>query len=39
MALGVAGLLAQEETTIDGAEDASISYPDFWEHLDLLSGR
>lgn len=39
MALGVAGLLAQGETTIDGAEDASISYPDFWEHLDLLSGR
>jgi len=39
MALGVAGLLARGETTIDGAEDASISYPDFWDHLDLLSGK
>ena len=39
MALGVAGLLAEGETTINGAEDASISYPDFWEHLDLLSGE
>ena len=39
MALGVAGLLAQGETTINGAEDASISYPDFWEHLDLLSSK
>ena len=39
MALGVAGLLARGETTINGAEDASISYPDFWEHLDLLSGK
>ena len=39
MALGVAGLLAQGETTINGAEDASISYPEFWEHLDLLSGK
>lgn len=39
MALGVAGLLAQEQITINGAEDASISYPDFWEHLDLLSGK
>ncbi|MCH7712590.1 MAG: 3-phosphoshikimate 1-carboxyvinyltransferase, partial [Chloroflexi bacterium] len=39
MALGVAGLLASGETTINGAEDASISYPDFWEHLDLLSSE
>ncbi|PKB78885.1 MAG: 3-phosphoshikimate 1-carboxyvinyltransferase [SAR202 cluster bacterium Io17-Chloro-G9] len=37
MALGVAGLLAQGETTIGGAEDASISYPEFWEHLDRIS--
>ena len=39
MALGVAGLVSRGETTIDGAEDASISYPGFWEDLALLSGQ
>ncbi|PKB84323.1 MAG: 3-phosphoshikimate 1-carboxyvinyltransferase [SAR202 cluster bacterium Io17-Chloro-G9] len=39
MALGVAGLVSQGETAINGAEDASISYPTFWEHLGLLSGN
>ncbi len=38
MALGVAGLISRGTTTIDGAEDASISYPGFWEDLALLSG-
>ncbi len=38
MALAVAGLLAQGETTIHGADAASVSYPGFWEHLDQLSG-
>ena len=37
MALGVAGLLSQGETTIKGGQDASISYPAFWEHLALLA--
>ena len=39
MALGVAGLVAHGETVIDGADDASISYPSFWEHLAYLSGE
>ena len=39
MALGVAGLVAQGDTVISGAEDASISYPSFWEHLAGLSGE
>ncbi len=37
MSLAVAGLLAQGETTIDDAEVASVSYPDFWQHLALLT--
>ena len=39
MALGVAALVSRGETTIEGAEDASISYPSFWEDLALLSGE
>ena len=37
MALGVAGLLADEEVIVDGAETTRISYPDFWGHLRELS--
>ena len=37
MALGVAGLLAEGETEVDGAEDARISYPGFWQHMQQLS--
>jgi 3-phosphoshikimate 1-carboxyvinyltransferase len=33
MALAVAGLLAEGETAVDGAQAASISYPQFWEHM------
>ena len=36
MALAVAGLLAAGETVIEGAESASISYPEFWDQLDAL---
>ncbi|MEX2445895.1 MAG: 3-phosphoshikimate 1-carboxyvinyltransferase, partial [Dehalococcoidia bacterium] len=32
----VAGLLAEGETSIDGAGDVSVSYPAFWEDLDRL---
>ncbi len=40
MTLGIAGLLAQGETEIRGAEAASISYPGFWEDLEkLAAGR
>ncbi len=31
MALAVAGLLAQGETVVRGAEAASVSYPSFWD--------
>ena len=33
MALAVAGLLCDGDTTVHGAEAASVSYPEFWEHL------
>ncbi|MCH8893836.1 MAG: 3-phosphoshikimate 1-carboxyvinyltransferase [Chloroflexi bacterium] len=36
MSMAVAGLLANGETTVHGAADASVSYPEFWQHLDLL---
>ena len=38
MALAVAGLLAEGQTTVRGADAATISYPGFWGHLGLLSG-
>ena len=37
MALAVAGLLADGETAVDGAQAADVSYPRFWEHLQELS--
>ena len=39
MAMGVAGLVAEGETLIEGADCARISFPGFWEALDRLSGR
>ena len=39
MAMGVAGLVAEGETLIEGAECARISFPGFWEVLDRLAGR
>jgi 3-phosphoshikimate 1-carboxyvinyltransferase len=36
MALGVAGLLAQGETQVEGAQVATVSYPGFWDHLQQL---
>jgi len=39
MTLAVAGLLAQGETVVRGAEASSISYPGFWHHLEDLSSR
>ena len=39
MAMAVAGLAASGETVIHGAEDASVSYPTFWEHLTALTGE
>jgi len=40
MALGTAGLLAEGETGVQGAEWAGVSYPGFWDDLNsLASGR
>ena len=39
MALAVAGLLAEGETEIRGAECVDISFPDFFEVLDGLAVR
>ena len=36
MALAIAGLAADGTTTVHGAEDASVSYPEFWEDLESL---
>ena len=37
MAFAVAGLVAQGETTIDGAEGVEVSYPAFWQELERIS--
>ena len=37
MSMAVAGLAASGDTVIHGAEDASVSYPTFWEHLGSLT--
>jgi 3-phosphoshikimate 1-carboxyvinyltransferase len=39
MTLAVAGLLARGETVIQGAEAARVSYPSFWQDLELLAGK
>ena len=38
MALAVAGVLADGETTVNGSETAQISYPQFWQHMRQLDG-
>ena len=38
MAMAVAGLASSSEVTVEGAEAASVSYPNFWDHLTLLAG-
>ena len=37
MALGVAGLLAEGETKVRGAESAAVTYPAFWDDLQKLA--
>jgi len=39
MTMAVAGLLAQDETVVRGAEAASVSYPGFWHDLEQLSSH
>ena len=36
MTMAVAGLIAKGDTTIEQAEAADVSYPDFWETLAAL---
>ncbi len=36
MAFAVAGLLAEGETAIEGAESVAVSYPGFWDDIDRL---
>ena len=36
MSMAVAGLICNGEVTVHGAADASVSYPEFWQHLELL---
>lgn len=38
MALAVAGLVAQGETTLDEEKVVGVSYPGFWQDLDRVSG-
>jgi 3-phosphoshikimate 1-carboxyvinyltransferase len=38
MALAVAGLVAEGETTITNSEAVNISYPGFWEDLERIGG-
>ena len=37
MAMGIAGLRAEGETTIKDAHFASVSFPDFWDQLDEMA--
>jgi 3-phosphoshikimate 1-carboxyvinyltransferase len=39
MALAVAGLVAEGDTVVEGAEAVDVSYPQFWEHLRGLRGE
>lgn len=39
MTLGIAGLLAREDVVIDGAEVVDVSYPDFWQDLEVLASE
>jgi len=39
MAMGIAGLVAEGETVVEGAEAVNISYPGFWAELARFSER
>ena len=39
MTMAVAGLIARGSTTVNGAEAAAVSYPDFWRTLDGLTAQ
>jgi 3-phosphoshikimate 1-carboxyvinyltransferase len=37
MALAVAGLVASGDVSVEGAECVTVSYPEFWDHLEMVS--
>jgi len=37
MMLGIAGLLAEKETIVNGAEHAKVSYPNFWDEIKKIN--
>ena len=37
--VAIAGLLADGKTAIEGAECVSVSYPEFWDHLETVTKR
>jgi 3-phosphoshikimate 1-carboxyvinyltransferase len=39
MAFAVAALAADGEASIDGAEAASVSFPEFWDKLEGVTSR
>lgn len=39
MAAAILSLMADDVSEIDNAQAASVSYPDFWSHLDSLAHR
>ena len=36
MTNAIAGMIARGETIIEGAESASVSYPDFWDTIENI---
>ena len=38
MTMAIAGIMAEGPTTITGAEAVDISYPMFWDTLNILCG-
>ena len=39
MTLGIAGLLAEKDVVISGAEVVDMSYPGFWQDLETLTSE
>jgi 5-enolpyruvylshikimate-3-phosphate synthase len=37
MTLGVAGLVAKDAVVISGSEAVDVSYPGFWDDMDMLT--
>ena len=37
MSMAVCGILADGEVAVHGSNDAAVSYPSFWEDLEILA--